>query len=442
MNFFGLFSQSPAMDTPPSLPTYSTAFSLPASQPPSLQSKTILSKSEVRNRIKGLLFGAALGDAMGLATEFLTKAQAKHVYPSFLPVSFKTFIRDGHRNRWNEGDFTDDTDQMLLIIHTLLASNSLALNPLVLAANLRTWVHEGIPSLQKRACGIGMSVGQAIRSEDFLTNPSNASFKVWQRSKFQLAANGAVMRTAILGVPFFWDEGVVVKQTVDAAMVTHADPRCILSCIVVTLLVSRMLQGKLGSLENEDSLEAVETVVPLNAVKYNPTPIKSLGQDETCTALIREILEEYNDPIMNMYKDPTIPFDVKHHVSKIESHVFPDSLQSLELDQHDSIGYTLKCLGSAAYCFSRSFHPKNLDPFELKEMEGFGNDYKGELFKRIVLELVMEAGDADTNACVAGALLGCRIGFNSLPKDWLDGLQHKEYLEKMVDDICRLMDGE
>lgn len=31
----------------------------------------------------------------------------------------------------------------------------------------------------------------------------------------------------------------------------------------------------------------------------------------------------------------------------------------------------------------------------------------------------MKLKDSDTNAAVAGALLGCKLGYSKLPQDWL-----------------------
>ncbi|KAI9330961.1 ADP-ribosylation/Crystallin J1 [Obelidium mucronatum] len=402
-------------DVPPELVLKSTEYSLPQhqQQQPPHPPKSALSKQELRNRIKGLVFGAALGDAFGLATEFLTKQQATETYPTTNPLSFSNFLRDTHRARWREGDFTDDTDQMLVILNTLLEVDLLRLDQLAFAQNLRAWSKHGLVALNKPPFGIGMSVGQAIRSPDFLSNPSTSAFRVWQKSGFRMAANGAVMRTAILGVPYFWDESVVMKQTVDAALVTHADPRCILSCIVVTFLVARMLQGKLGSLEKGSSSDDLGG------------SSSSSHQDPSCTALIQDILQNLSLPILNMYKDASIPFDATHHNKQLtELFAFPESLQALELDESNSIGYTFKCLGAALYCFMQPLSDSGLE------------EENSRLFTRVITELVMEAGDADTNACVAGALLGCRIGFSSLPKHWLESLKHKEYLDQQVEALC------
>ena len=52
------------------------------------------------------------------------------------------------------------------------------------------------------------------------------------------------MRTSILGVHDFGDIDKVIANTKEACQVTHADPRCIASCVAVTTAVALMLQGK------------------------------------------------------------------------------------------------------------------------------------------------------------------------------------------------------
>ena len=52
------------------------------------------------------------------------------------------------------------------------------------------------------------------------------------------------MRTSILGVHNFGDINAVIENTKAACKVTHADPRCIASCVVVTTAIAMMLQGK------------------------------------------------------------------------------------------------------------------------------------------------------------------------------------------------------
>lgn len=67
---------------------------------------------------------------------------------------------------------------------------------------------------------------------------------VWEGSGKFLAPNGGVMRTSILGTMQFHDLEKVIENTKNACKVTHADPRCIASCVAVTVAIALMLQGK------------------------------------------------------------------------------------------------------------------------------------------------------------------------------------------------------
>ena len=48
-------------------------------------------------------------------------------------------------------------------------------------------------------------------------------------------------------------------------------------------------------------------------------------------------------------------------------------------------------------------------------------------FEPLITELVLQGGDADTNACFAGALLGAYVGYTALPA-WREGLKHGEWI--------------
>ena len=71
-----------------------------------------------------------------------------------------------------------------------------------------------------------------------------AATDVWENSGRYLAPNGGVMRTSVLGIQDFSDIKTVITNTEKACRVTHADPRCIASCVAVTTAIALMLQGK------------------------------------------------------------------------------------------------------------------------------------------------------------------------------------------------------
>ena len=43
-----------------------------------------------------------------------------------------------------------------------------------------------------------------------------------------------------------------------------------------------------------------------------------------------------------------------------------------------------------------------------------------------------QGGDADSNACVAGAMLGCKLGLEAIPQSWREGLLHREWLDQKI----------
>ena len=88
-----------------------------------------------------------------------------------------------------------------------------------------------------------------------------------------------------------------------------------------------------------------------------------------------------------------------------------DDLCSLDTDSIKSSGYVIHTLEAALWCFITT------------------NNYK-----ECVLKAVNLGDDTDTTGAVAGGLAGLYYGLESIPKEWLDALVEKEYLE----DLCNL----
>ena len=82
----------------------------------------------------------------------------------------------------------------------------------------------------------------------------------------------------------------------------------------------------------------------------------------------------------------------------------------LDLDETYSIGYTLRTLSAALWCYWHS-----------------------QSFEEGLLSVVNEGGDADTNGAIAGAILGAKFGFSSIPDYYIDNLYNEEaYLSKII----------
>ncbi|KAG9290509.1 hypothetical protein G9A89_002484 [Geosiphon pyriformis] len=421
---------------------------------PTSQISGTLSHDEIRDRIKGCLFGAAIGDAVGLAAEFMSKKVARKNYGKG-PIQFgldtegTPIPRDYWRSAWDPNDFTDDTDQQLLIIQSLLSTSG-QLSYHDFATRLKAWLSIGLPEIQKPCVGSGNTILSTTAHTDFLKDPHSAAEYIWQKSGQKMAANGAVMRTAVLGCLQFWDEQVVRQNAIDVAKVTHRDPRCLMSCVIVCLTVSFLMRG-IGripdlrdrgqndgggrnvsveiDLEDPTQPAATSTFITSSPTSINDISMDMFGPDLELTNLIGEIISRHSDIVTStLINDPL----VDDPMAELNRHCFPETLSKLWLDESKKVGYTYKSLGAGVYPITRnlvnglSFFPE-------------GQRTYGNLFKRMITEVTLEGGDADSNATVTGALLGCRLGKSQLPREWVQGVKHHEWLDEMAEKFCELV---
>lgn len=114
---------------------------------------------------------------------------------------------------------------------------------------------------------------------------------------------------------------------------------------------------------------------------------------------------DYEDVIgiAKQYDERIVPFvDLAYH----------EGLDSLFLDDEKSMGYTLRTLGAALWAY---WHVTS--------------------YKEGILKIVLSGGDADTNAAVAGAILGAKFGISPIPEEWKDGLLYASMLYNKVQEF-------
>ncbi|KAF9100367.1 hypothetical protein BGX29_006657 [Mortierella sp. GBA35] len=446
-----------------------------------------LAASTIRDRIRGCLLGNAIGDAYGLATEFMPTRVAKDLYGNG-PIAFGTdpgypVWEDAHRPITDRNDFTDDTDQMLVMLQSLQQTRDGTLHPVNFAQRLTEWESHGIIEIgADPGRGLGYTVGRVLSHRDFSSNPHRAAFEVWDSAGRNLAPNGAVMRTAVAGVERFWDEPRVVENAMAAAKITHADPRSVVSALISSVLISRFLRGGgsnraedqgrvwnpklsqtgyhqelLSYLERGTTLQGDRTLNPT----YNETPESVFRPKDYDEVEQRRLDKEaaaggtYRDQFKNHRRNDwnkdrpkvTLRSDigwvgVDHQTNvapvsepgrrvqdqwaaEMESMCFPQSIGQLQLGAGEAIGYTFKCIGISYYGATRRQDPSPTAP-----------EYGGGagLFRGLMEQVTLEGGDADTNCAVMGSLLGARFGLqDGIPENWWKNLQHLDWLSETID---------
>lgn len=113
------------------------------------------------DRLLGCIYGQALGDAYGLSTEFEDRDDVARKYPNCSLIPFPDYVLTGHNRRWMRGDWTDDTDQWILVLLTLMFHGG---DERVFAQKLTNWIYYGYPELGDHGgMGLGANVSQVIR---------------------------------------------------------------------------------------------------------------------------------------------------------------------------------------------------------------------------------------------------------------------------------------
>lgn len=178
-------------------------------------------------KLIGCLLGAAVGDALGLCREGLSRRRAEKLYPRL--EKYQLFA--------GRGMGSDDTDHAAFTAYALLKSSSLSEFDALLRDGLRRWFLS-LPA------GIGWAT---LRS----------SVKVCvgaRKSGVFSAGNGPVMRAPVLGVWAAEHEGFDLEGYVRASSeMTHTDARAFQGAFLVADLTRQLCRGDVVNLHSSDA---------------------------------------------------------------------------------------------------------------------------------------------------------------------------------------------
>lgn len=336
------------------------------------------------DKVAGVIFGQAIGDAIGAPYEFRT---ANEIWET------KKLRRVKYRpvgTTWGPGEYTDDTAQALCILDTFLALPKKKFSAVPYAKAFQDW-------LKNDGRGCGRLTYQTLSDPTFAIVPYIVAKRLWEDSDRKSAPNGAVMRTSVVGLldpTSVKATDILAKQI---ARITHFDPRCVASATAVSVVINRMIRGD----DNVDSLiktannYAADTAIPNNTEKFGKTDLYKEAFPLDCN----------------------IPIEVKDLLldEGLEEAKKAKSMKS-------TIGYTYKTL-LAGFWALRSAED------ELKCRSRY------EAFQDILEDILFAGGDVDTNAAVACSLLGGYFGLSGIPPHLVAGLKEKTQLMLRVDKL-------
>jgi ADP-ribosyl-[dinitrogen reductase] hydrolase len=188
----------------------------------------------VLNKIKGALFGFAIGDALGATTEFLTKEEIKQKYGQV-----KEIIGGGWLNL-ARGETTDDTDMTLQVARGILKNPKDPIEPI--GEEFLAWY-------ASRPKDVGIIISTVLGSYN------GNWFKTAQKAHYQdldekSAGNGSLMRCLPMALAYK-DIEEMEAVTREHSKMTHYDSLADDACAIYNRIAYRVLRGK-------DLKEAIE----------------------------------------------------------------------------------------------------------------------------------------------------------------------------------------
>jgi hypothetical protein len=140
--------------------------------------------------------------------------------------------------------------------------------------------------------------------------------------------------------------------------------------------------------------QSLQTRLPVDAINVSPAMVPMI--EEAWADCKTSVLEDWTADAAERY--------------------FVEDVELLELGE-EPIGFVFKSFGAAAWAFQQPD------------------------FETAITALAREGGDADTHCAIAGALLGCRLGYSQLPQHWLSGLRHPDWLERKVQTLIQFLES-
>ena len=123
----------------------------------------------IKEKIYGAIFGYAVGDALGLGAEFMSAMEVKRRYPGGLK-NYSQIVRDAHRSQWKRGNWTNDTEMVLIVLESFLRCGNF--DYLDIAKHLKEWYDSNPVDLT-------IYLRLVLNQVDFTSRPFESTRAAW-----------------------------------------------------------------------------------------------------------------------------------------------------------------------------------------------------------------------------------------------------------------------
>ena len=175
----------------------------------------------IKERLRGIALGAAVGDALGMPLEF------------FPPRNIYDLETEMVAGPLPAGTFTDDTEMALALAESLLAHTPL--HGADLAQRFTDWYHASPPDI-----GIHTSHVLGLIAAG---TPWQDAAAIVQSGHPESASNGSLMRCWPVSVAYWKDPDLLLSESLLQSAITHTHSDCVNACrffnTLLHLLVNR-----------------------------------------------------------------------------------------------------------------------------------------------------------------------------------------------------------
>lgn len=267
------------------------------------------------------------------------------------------------------GTWSDDTSMSIATIDSLCGG----IDYKDFMEKFSVWMTNGVYTPYGKVFDIGTTTSRAVMNYARGIEPLACGEKT-ERSN----GNGSLMRSLPLAFYLYGrnhklstnEENKIMKIVHEVSCLTHAHPRSQMACGFYTRLIASILKD-----EKKHS--------PFDVVKESITGTFQHYQQGIYPKTITNELRFYQ------------------RLNKIEE------FSHLPEDKIHSTGYIVDTLEAVVWCFITTYN-----------------------YKDCVLKAVNLGGDTDTIGALAGGLAGCYYGYEAIPKDWLNVIARRDWIEK------------
>ena len=346
-----------------------------------------MENTKLKKQILGGILGLAVADALGVPVEFQDRESLRRN-----PV---TDMRGYGAHNQPPGTWSDDTSLTLCLLDSLVKENRFdsenapeRLDYEGIMQRFLSWMDKAEYTAHNEVFDIGNATRQALLRFRKGIDPLECGGTSEQDN-----GNGSLMR--ILPIIFYFPRlyNVLYSHYYAASYqadctcfsivhnvssLTHAHKRSQIACGIYFSVAYQLLKSG-----NRKKLQS--------AVKYG----------------LKAAKERYKSGI---YKEQGAFVDELKHYNRI----FRRDFAKLPEEKIESTGYVVDTLEAALWCLLNTDN-----------------------YKDCVLKAVNLGNDTDTVAAVAGGLAGMFYGVDGIPKEWLDQLARRNYIEKLCEDFYR-----